>query len=174
MQALKQYTIPLSGLAEGQYIYDFEVNDRFFEQFAESEVKSGTANCHVLLNKTASLIILNISINGSIRINCDRCLDDFEHPVSYKGTVYVKFDERDSYEDNDIIALPASDNELDMSQLFYDYIHLSLPYQRVHPDDGSGKSSCNSEMIEKLNKHLVNEYSFENTDSRWDELKNLL
>jgi len=73
-------------------------------------------------------------------------------------------------DDPDMLSMPADENELDMAQYFYEYIHLALPLQRVHPTDKKGQSTCNPEMIRRLIEHS----SSGETDPRWDELKKLM
>ncbi len=48
---------------------------------------------------------------------------------------------------------------------------LALPLKRIHPDDDHGRSTCDPEMIRKLEDHLV--AGEEESDARWDELKKL-
>ena len=43
-----------------------------------------------------------------------------------------------------------------------------IPIKKVHPDDESGFSTCNPEMLERLN-----DFGEKKPDSRWDKLKNI-
>ena len=45
------FTIPISGLKEGQHYFDFEIDKEFFEQFEESEVKEGKLTAVVEADK---------------------------------------------------------------------------------------------------------------------------
>jgi uncharacterized metal-binding protein YceD (DUF177 family) len=71
-----------------------------------------------------------------------------------------------------MITIPADENDLDMKQYFYEYIVLALPIKRMHPDDSTGKRTCDPEMLEKLREHIIGEEN--ETDPRWDELKKLM
>ena len=62
--------------------------------------------------------------------------------------------------------------KLDLKQHFYEFIYLALPIKRVHPDDKSGNSTCDPDMLKKLNEHIVEEEP--DNDPRWDELKKLM
>jgi DUF177 domain-containing protein len=75
-------------------------------------------------------------------------------------------------EDDDIITIAANEHELDLSQYIYEYITLSLPIKRVHPEDEKGNSTCNKEVLKKLEKFLIEEEN-KNTDPRWNGLKNI-
>jgi len=170
------YTIGISGLKEGHNTIDFEIDNKFFERFEESEVKEGSLFANVELQKSSSHIDLLIRISGSVRVCCDRCLEMFFHPVDCENRLLVKLGKKIEDIDPDIISIPADEHQLDLQQLFYEYIHLALPIKRVHPDDIEGNSSCDPEMLKKLDELIVadeNENDNDN-DPRWDELKKMM
>jgi uncharacterized metal-binding protein YceD (DUF177 family) len=166
------YTIPISGLKEGCYSYDFEISNEFFDLFEESEVKEGALKASVEADKRSSHIDLFIRIEGAIRISCDRCLGIFLHPVYCENRLLVKFGREHDESDPDIITVTVDEQELDLKQYFFEYILLALPIQRVHPVDKNGKSDCDPEMLRKLNEHIINNEN--SSDPRWDELKKIM
>ena len=168
----RSYTIPLSGLKEGRHTIDFEIDKEFFEQVEESEVKEGSLIAKIEMDKRSSHSDLVIRISGNVRLCCDRCLEMFLHPVVCENRLLVKFGKSMDDVDPDIISVPIDENELDMKQHIYEFIHLALPIKRVHPDDKNGNSTCDPDMLEKLNELIVTE-EIEN-DPRWDELKKLI
>jgi len=166
------YTIGISGLKEGLHAFDFEIGNKFFERFEESEVKEGKLLANIELEKRSSHIDLLIRISGSVKVCCDRCLEMFFHPVDCENRLLVKLGKKIEDIDPDIISVQADEHELDLQQLLYEYIHLALPIKRIHPDDIDGNSSCDPEMLKKLDELIV-EQENEN-DPRWDELKKLM
>ena len=166
------YIIPLSGLKEGRHTIDFEIGNEFFKKYEESEVKEGSLIAHVAIDKISSHADLLIRISGRVRICCDRCLEMFFQPVTCENRLLVKFGKIIEDSDPDILSLPADEHELDLKQHIYEFIHLALPIKRVHPDDEYGKSTCDPEMLQKLEELLIEE-EIEN-DPRWDELKKLM
>ncbi len=166
------YEIPVSGLKEGQHTFHFEINDKFFDLFEESEIKEGDLDAVLTVDKGTSLTELVIRISGRVRICCDRCLEMFWYPVDCENRLVVKFGNAQEDDDPEIITLPRDEHDLDLSQYFYEYIHLALPIQRFHPDDSNGKSTCDPDMIHKLWEHLVVEEV--KNDPRWAELKKLI
>ena len=70
-------------------------------------------------------------ISGSVTVACDRCLEDLELPV------VTSFEE----------SYVPDGAELDLSQDVYDYVCISLPLKRVHPDQG-----CNQETVGYLSE----------------------
>ena len=166
------YSIPLSGLKEGRHTIDFEIGKEFFEQFEESEVKDGSLIANIEIDKRSSHLNLVIRISGSVRVCCDRCLEMFFQPVGCENRLLVKFGKSLEDSNPDILSVPTDENELDMKQHIYEFIHLALPIKRVHPDDNDGNSTCDPGMLKKLEELLIEEEN--ENDSRWDELKKLM
>jgi uncharacterized metal-binding protein YceD (DUF177 family) len=90
--------------------------------------------------------------------------------VDFIHHIVVKLENGVSDED-DLILLPESSTEIDLAPYVYEAIIFSLPMKRIHSNDSNGNSLCNKEMIERLNKYLIQEPA---TDPRWDTLKKLL
>ena len=118
-------------------------------------MQKGKAFVHVELNKLNNLMECDVTINGEVAVECDRCLDEFYMPVSFEGKVIVSQKELagedygQNEDDVDVIFLHPSDDELDLSQYCYESIGLSLPLQKIHPNDANGNSTCNKEMLDK-------------------------
>ena len=87
------------------------------------------------IDRHASHIDLRIKIRGTVKVSCDRCLEIFSQPVDCENRLLVKLGSEWKDEDPDMITIPADEHELDISQYLYEFIHLSLPIQRVHPVD---------------------------------------
>lgn len=165
------YSIPLAGLREARYTYEFSIGDDFFESFEGSEIKRGELNAVVVLQKCSTHLELDIVINGCAEVMCDRCLEFFYMPLSSANRLFVRQGKEWEEADPDMITMPLDEHEIDLSQFFYEYIHLALPLKRIHPDDGEGNSTCNPDMIRKLNDHLL--HGEAESDPRWDGLKKL-
>jgi uncharacterized metal-binding protein YceD (DUF177 family) len=166
------YTILLSGLKEGHHTLDFEIDKEFFEQFEEAEVKEGSLIANIEMDKRTTHIDLIIRVSGSVRVNCDRCLEIFSQPVSSENRILVKFGKSIDDIDPDIISVSADENELDLHQQLYEFIMLALPIKRVHPADKKGRSTCDPVMLKKLEELIIVEEK--ENDPRWDELKKLM
>ena len=166
------FNIPISGLKEGHHLFEFKVGNKFFEEFEESEIKEGNLSVNIKLDKRSSHFDLNIVISGEVRICCDRCLEMFFHPIACENRLLVKFGKNWDDNDPDMITIPQDINELDIKQYLYEFIHLALPIQRIHPADKTGRNSCNPDMLEKLSGHIV--IHDKGNDPRWDGLKKLI
>jgi uncharacterized metal-binding protein YceD (DUF177 family) len=169
---LMKYVIPFAGLKEGRHEFEYNVDDSFFEQFDSSEIKRGKLTVTVILDKNPRMLALDFFIQGTVKTLCDRCLDELDLPIQYQGKLFFKFGE-ESYELTDeIIILSSSEHKIDISQFIYEFIHLALPYRKIHADI-DGASGCNSGMIEKL-VHLTPDDNRKKTkNSSWDKLKEI-
>ena len=172
MGYLKKYRIHFRQLDLGRHHFQFDIEDRFFSFFEKSEIQEGTLTAQVELLKEERLTTLNVTIEGEVKVKCDRCLDYFMHPLNFSGTLYLK-PEEEAWDDKDrvdVILVAADESEVQLAQYFYESILLSLPLKRVHPDDEEGNSTCDPEMLELLDQHQDEEQEI---DPRWEKLKNI-
>lgn len=178
MQNRKEYSIQFVGLSIGGHLYEYTIDDKFFEDLDYSEIKKSNIGLKVNLLKQSTMMILQFEISGTIKTECDRCMEEFDLPIggNYKLIVKIGGSDTGDEEDDDIITIPANEYELDLSQYIYEYIMLSIPIKRIHPDDLQGHTTCNKEMLKKLNTFLIEEEKEEEktTDPRWDGLKDIM
>lgn len=172
MSFLDQFAIQIAGLQPGLYNFEFEASEKFFEKFTESEIKKGTVNVHVELQKQARMMELLFTLEGSAMITCDRCLDEFNFPVDYQTKLIVNFGKNKGEVTEEIITISESDHEINVAQYIYEFIHLALPMKKVHPDDEKGVSTCNAEVMIKLKEH-TNTTIENKEDPRWEVLKKI-
>jgi len=174
MPYLDQYIIPFKNLEQGQHRYVFEVNDKFFEQFPYSEIKKGNLFVQVDLEVNPNSLYLNFEINGTVEVQCDRCLGYFDYPVDYKNHLLVKFSDHTSniLDIDDQMFLDKEEGRINVAKHIYDYIHLSLPMKKVHPLDQEGNPTCDPQMLQKLEELKPKEHT--EPDPRWSGLKELL
>lgn len=150
MNILKTYDIPWKGLSNGSHHFDFEVDDRFFTAFEDSEIKGGNLSVSVDLDKSATMLLLSVSIDGDVTVMCDRCLGDLELPIEYDGDLRVKFSDEISEYDGEILWMHPSDVELHLAQYIYESIILGLPFQKVHEEDEDGNPLCDEDMLARF------------------------
>jgi len=176
---LNRYSIVFRNLEAGKHEFIFRVEDKFFEFFPESEIKSARIKIKVIMQVKSTALIIETLLKGQVKVPCDLCLDEFVLDIKHKADLQVEFGETNSdiTDVDDKMILSFAENEIDMTQHFYDYIHLSLPAKKVHKKDETGKRKCNQEMIETLNKFTpkkqVSKKAEDEIDPRWEQLKNL-
>lgn len=180
MKYLSKYDIAFKGLKEGKHQYEFDIDEKFFEKFEYSEVSKGFLKAEVTLNKQSTLMILEMAVEGTVELLCDRCLEFYQQEVENKSNMYIKFGIEAEDMSDEVIVITLDSNQINVAQYLYELIILGLPIKRVHPDDVDGNSTCNPEMLEKLEEYLVEEVEEEDEkvedpgDIRWSELKKLL
>jgi len=166
------FTIPINGLKEGRHNINFKIGKEFFEKFEESEIKEGSLNAYLDIEKRSTHMDLSVRIAGDVIVCCDRCLEMFSQPIDCENRLLIKFGKRIDDSDPDILSVPADEYELDLQQYLYEFIYLALPIKRVHPDDKDGNSTCDPVMLSKLDEYIVDEET--DIDPRWEELKKLM
>ena len=172
LNVLDQYVIPLKGLKEGKSIFSFKVDNQFFEHFGNPEIGNGNLLADFVLNKTLSLIEMEISISGELEVACDRCLESFFLPTNTKNKLFVKIGDGIKEEDAEIIYVSDFGQLLNIAQYIFEYIDFGIPLKKIHPNDENGNSLCNKQMLEKINE-LSKKQSINGTDPRWDGLSEL-
>lgn len=176
MKALKQFSIPFTGLKLGLHQFEFEIDKSFFDAFEYSLVKEGTLKASVELDKQETMLLLNFHIDGTIQLNCDKCLSAFAQPIEIKERQIVKFAEDDLESDDlEIIVLNRKESEIDVSEMIYELINVAIPYVNNCEQAGQGQS-CDPEMIATLEKLASGNATEDNEkidDPRWAALKKL-
>jgi uncharacterized protein len=171
-----QYIIPFKGLKTGKHSFDFEIGKEFFEEYKELEIPDGSIHADVVLDRKNNLIVLDINLEGKVKLQCDRCLEFFGYNLIFNGQLFVKFTETPEEPDENVIFLHPNDDLLDLNQYFFDNIGLNIPIQKYHPADSKGNPTCDINMLKILSAHSK-EVTLNNDteiDPRWSKLKDLL
>ena len=134
MGVTKRYTIAYKGLKPGLHDFRFEVDGSLFEEFESPEIKDGACEVTVALERGEAMLTLDVTVDGSVVVECDRCLEECRIPVHYQGRLLVKFSDEVHEYDGEVMWLLPMEDEIDLKQYIYESIVLSLPYQRVHPE----------------------------------------
>ncbi len=178
LKPLKQFSIPFTGLKIGKHQFEFEVDNSFFDAFDYSLVKKGNLKVGIELDKQETMLLLHFDIKGTIVLDCDKCLSEFNAPISIQERQIVKFaeDELES-DDLEIIVLSKKESELDVALPIYELINVSVPYIKACEQDGNGQK-CDQEMIARLESFSIDkqeQQQEENNDDdpRWAALKKL-
>jgi uncharacterized metal-binding protein YceD (DUF177 family) len=168
-----EYVVRFSELRDDTETFEFLLRDSFFQAFKSSDWENGCIDARVSVGKRPDGITIDFKIAGELTVTCDRCLDTFQLPVDFSQRLYVKFGQEPEELDDNIVVVVREDNQIDLSGYFYEYLVLSIPVKKVHPNNPSGDSGCNRAMIEKLEEHIIDK-NIETRDPRWDDLKKLI
>lgn len=169
MKVLDEFKIPFTGLRQGIHYFDFEIDNKFFGCFEDSEITNGKLKVKAELDRKSVLLIFNLKVIGKVTLPCDRCGDDFEMKIKGELQIIAKLNTDDQDAESEVIYLGPKDTEVDLSHSIYEMIVLAIPYQRAHPD---GK--CNKEALGRIKLFSsAKEKKTEVLDPRWDALKQL-
>ncbi len=170
MDALQQFSIPIRGLKLGVHQFDFQVDRFFFEQFEASLIKEGDFQVQMDLDKRSDMLVLVFDINGTVKTDCDRCLEKINLPIDATHQLLVKFAEEAS-EDADIVYINLTESSLNVAKYIYDFINLSLPLIKTYACEEDDNAPCNEEMLKYLNPKSTETPN--DTNPIWDALKDL-
>ena len=170
MEKKNEFLIPVSGLALGSHSYQFEINDGFFAEREYSEIQQGKVVVSLDIDRQETLMVLHFGIEGTVRVACDRCADEFDLPIRDEREFFLKLGTENAQESDDVEVVQAEQADYDISSLVYEFIILAVPIHRVHPE-----GQCNPEVMAMLTaEQTVEETEEENEiDPRWAALKNI-
>lgn len=175
MSKRESYAVRISGLGDGEHDFLFDLDQQFFALFEHPDIKDGKVQAQVLFEKKNGVLALHFSLEGKVEVICDRCLEPFRISVETSQTIYVKLGDIAGEIEDDVLVIGRDEHEIEVGQYLFEFIILALPYQRIHPSDMEGNSTCNPEMLKKLEAHQANEADqSEKTDPRWDALNGII
>ena len=174
-KGLKQFEIQFSGLKIGEHQFEFQIDEKFFEEFGFEEFEKAKLQGFASMHKRETQLDLVLKLSGELWLPCDITDDKFWLPVSTETELRVKFG--NEYDDTveDLLVLPHGEYRFNLAQYFYEMAVLAKPLKAVHPDVGAGKKGKEVlERLENLRPQNQEESKDEDTDPRWDKLKDLL
>ena len=131
------FSIPLNGLAAGETRFSWHAGKEFFDSFENTEILDADIDIDVRIEKSGRYLGVDCEIEGEVTVECDRCLDDLMVPIDTNVALSVKYGNEENQEEHqegerEVIFIPQDNADMDLSQIVYDYVCLSLPMQRCH------------------------------------------
>ncbi|MBS1646632.1 MAG: DUF177 domain-containing protein [Bacteroidetes bacterium] len=167
----KQFVIRLSGLEVGKHLYEFKVDDTFFESFDDSVIAHANLKVEVILLKHNSITTLTFVIDGTLQSVCDRCTAPFDIEIHATEEMHLRYGNPDEPHPDNVLVLPNGENELDISAPLHEFITLAIPARKV-PCEEDSTFVCDNETLNKLNHISISEAP-KKVDSPWEKLKNI-
>ena len=167
---MNDYKITLGSITNGKNIFSFEIKDVFFEDYLLSDVKYAEITATALLYKDGEELTLMLTINGKInKLLCDVCAEEMSINISAETNIIIKNTSSRLTSTDEFLYI--KENSIDLKQLIFELIILNLPQKKQHPIDDNGKTKCNKEMVNLINRYSPNRKK--SSDARWDALKDL-
>lgn len=157
MGKLREYDIAFVGLKPGIHNFQYEVDNKFFENFSNPDFYNCYATVKLTLEKSASLMLLKFDIDGSVEVTCDRCGNPLKLALWDEFNLVIKQVENaeamnDSEEDPDIFYISRTESHLHLASWIYEFVLLSIPNQRMCTEDEKGGPQCNKEVLDTIEK----------------------
>ena len=128
---MNPFIIPLNDWAAGERNFLSHADLEFFQKFGNTEILDADVNVQIrVLKKSAQKVEADLHLSGTVTVPCDRCLEPLEISVDAAPSE---------------VFTPGEDPDWDLSQAVYDYVCLSLPMQKVHPE-----GQCNPDTVRFL------------------------
>ena len=178
MKKLNAYDINLVNLKDKIHEYDFVLDNDFFSLFEQNLVNGGSLQAHVVLDKSSLLLNFEFNITGTVNLNCDRTLEEFDYPIAIKENLLVKFGDQELELDDNVLQIPHDAQTINIAQHLFDYIGLTIPMKKLHPrfevdDTTEGDILIYSTAQTGNDAENSPDAPEESVDPRWDILKNL-
>lgn len=175
MNELRQYEIPIFGLENKRYEYDFESDVAFFNALEQDLIEKGSIQTHLTLEKSETMIRLDFRITGTIEQMCDRSLDLYDEPINVERLLLLKFADHNEELTDEIELIERNTHSINVSRYIFEFIATSLPMKKLHPrfrsedeqdDESEGKLIYRSDEEEQPSDEPT-------IDPRWAALRKL-
>lgn len=167
MECPRPYTIVLHDVPADGATHAWHLGDDFFKALDQTEIEHGSLDATLRVRHKADAFELEISMAGTVKIPCNRCLEPMTQEIATQATLDVALG--DTFDDDgDTITVPADSAELDLAWNLYEIVVLGIPIQHAHAD-----GQCPVD-VPFLVDDLHVEGSEANTDNPFAKLKELI
>lgn len=177
MKNSRVFEIAWQGLKLGEHELIFDLDDKFLMwKYPETEYKQLNVQIKVTFDKQVNFFMFHFNIDGSLVVPCDRCGEEFELSLWDEFDLLVKLndveDEDQIEEEADVVFISRSETVLDISDWLYEFLMLSIPLQKIHPQDAKGNDTCNPDVLVFL-KQSAEALEQENKNAIWKGLDSI-
>ena len=166
----KQYEIDIYNLKNEEYEFSFSFDDGLFQSFEYGLVSEGSGAVELLLVKTYAMITLDFSINGKIKLVCDRSLEEFDYPFEIVENIILKFGQSFEELDENMFIVPEGTLRINITQMMYELITAVVPMKKLHPR--FQKEEDDYEALVYTDEE-GKDTEDEDVDPRWEELRKI-
>ncbi|MEP5614035.1 MAG: DUF177 domain-containing protein, partial [Cyclobacteriaceae bacterium] len=150
------------------HTFEFEYDEAFFSEFEHSLVSEGKGSCTIDLVKSDSMLDLNLKVEGTVELICDRSLEKFDFPISINQEVIYKYGDEEKELSEDVFVINKDRQEINVGDFLYESISLEIPMKKLHP-----KFNDDSEDDELIYSSVEDDDKEAKVDPRWEALKKL-
>jgi len=168
---IKEFDIEIFSLNFGSHSYEFSIDDSFWSHFDHGLISKGQAHTALALEKSETLIKMDLEIEGTLQLVCDRSLEDYDHPFKTAKTLLFKFGVEEGELGEDIYVINPNTSVINISQHLYEFIALEVPLKKLHPKFRATNDPDQDEIVyrdDEGKEQIPDSY-----DPRWESLKKL-
>jgi uncharacterized metal-binding protein YceD (DUF177 family) len=157
MSRRREFEIAFVGLKPGVHEYNYLIGEKFFEAFQQQDFRNCKANVKLLLDKKSSFMLLRFEIGGTLEVTCDRCNNNLPLDLWDEFNITVKMVEdpdlmNEQEDDPDMYYIAQSESHMDVANWIYEFINLSIPFQKVCDFEKMDGPNCNPNVLDMLKK----------------------
>lgn len=121
------------------------------------------------MDKSPHQIILKCNLTINVKLNCDRCSEDYKAELKSNFSLIYLFDRNDVGDETNVFYLSPNDDKIDITNDVIDYANLSIPMKKLCNENCKGLCvSCGT----NLNYNKCNCKNIE-VDPTWEPLLKL-
>lgn len=157
MNRRREFEIAFVGLKPGVHEYQYQITDKFFEDFQQQDFRNCKANVKLTLDKKSGFMLLKFEMGGSLEVTCDRCNSNLPLELWDEFNITVKLVEdpelmNEQEDDPDMYYVAQGNSHLDVANWIYEFINLSIPMQKTCEFEKMDGPYCNSNVRDMLKK----------------------
>jgi uncharacterized protein len=166
---MDSYRINILGLSLNIHQFHYEFGNEFFGKYDKELVSEGKFTVDVVLDKRETFLETEFKIKGSVKLVCDRSLDEFDYPVNFTRRMIFKYGDQDVEVSEDVMMIHHGTESLEIGQYIYEFIALAIPMKKLHPRFQDESEEDN--LI--YTSDSADEKKADEIDPRWEMLKKL-
>jgi len=181
---MERYCVNILGLSRNVHQFQYDFGAEFFKKYGTGLVSEGTFKVDVAIDKRETFLEANFSVKGSVKLVCDRSLDEFDYPIDVTPRIIFKYGNEDKEISDDVVMIHHGTESLELGQFIYEFIALAIPMKKLHPrfedetdEQGSIVYTSETEDLPSPKESGVlrtgQTGKKEETDPRWEMLKKL-
>ena len=106
MKRSEKHILKFAGLKDGNHIFSYEINNRFFHHFNFNDFNQSSFKIDINLVKKATVLDLKINSKGLVNVDCSVSNEPFDYDLNSKLDLIVKFGEFYDDSNDELIVLP--------------------------------------------------------------------
>ena len=171
----RAFEVAFVGLKPGVHEFNYELDDKFFAERGSPDFKNPMAHVKMTLEKNTGFMLLKFEVGGKADFICDRCGNSLNIDLWDEFKLLVKLvdnpeEMNNQEEDPDVFYLSRSESHLSVGDWIYEFVLLSVPFQKMCSPDKIGGPQCNNEVLEKL-KEMESKHEENNAKALWKGLE---